>query len=84
MNIDEVYELCKIDKWFLNQIYEIIVAEKYISAEILNDNSLMKRIKSYGFSDKMIAHWLKVNENLANLKYIKQGSIWALRLVIMK
>lgn len=64
MNIDEVYELCKIDKWFLNQIYEIIVAEKYISAEILNDNSLMKRIKSYGFSDKMIAHWLKVNENL--------------------
>ncbi|MCX2716762.1 carbamoyl-phosphate synthase large subunit [Helicobacter sp. MIT 21-1697] len=64
MSIDEVYELCKIDKWFLHQIYEIVAMEKLISAEILNDNSLMKQIKSYGFSDKMIAHWLKVNENV--------------------
>lgn len=64
MNIDEVYELSKIDRWFLNEIYEIIATEKNITSEILNNVALMRQIKSYGFSDKMIAYWLKENEKL--------------------
>ncbi len=64
ISIDEMYELCKIDKWFLNEIKEIIDAENLIIGDILNNKALMKKIKSYGFSDKMIAFWLKENENL--------------------
>ncbi|WP_336524502.1 carbamoyl-phosphate synthase large subunit [Helicobacter japonicus] len=64
IDINEMYELCKIDKWFLNQIYEIVESEKDITAEILNNSTLMRRIKSYGFSDKMIAFLLKENDNL--------------------
>lgn len=64
IHIDEMHELCKIDKWFLKQIEEIVQAEKRINAEILNDSALMRSIKSYGFSDKMIAHWLKANDNV--------------------
>ncbi len=64
MSINEVHELSKIDRWFLNEIYEIIAAEKDITTEILSSPDLMRRIKSYGFSDKMIAYLLKSNENL--------------------
>lgn len=64
LSIDEIHELCKIDKWFLHQISEIIEAESHITTQILNDSALMRRIKSYGFSDKMIAFLLKRNDKL--------------------
>ncbi len=62
-SIDEVYELTNIDKWFLNQIKEIVDFEKEIDIEILNDEEKLRRAKSYGFSDKMIAKLIGVNEN---------------------
>ncbi|WP_334084394.1 carbamoyl-phosphate synthase large subunit [Helicobacter typhlonius] len=64
LSIDEIHELCKIDKWFLHQISKIIEAESHITTQILNDSALMRRIKSYGFSDKMIAFLLKRNDKL--------------------
>lgn len=64
MSIDEMHELCKIDKWFLHEIKEIVDSESSITSQILSDESLMRRIKSYGFSDKMIAHWLKHNDGM--------------------
>ncbi len=64
MSVDEIYELCKIDRWFLHQISEIIESKKLISIAILNNTTLMREIKSYGFSDKMIAYYLKENENI--------------------
>ena len=64
MSIEEMHELCKIDKWFLHEIKEIVDSESSITSQILSDESLMRRIKSYGFSDKMIAHWLKHNDGM--------------------
>ncbi|EEO23858.1 MULTISPECIES: carbamoyl-phosphate synthase large subunit [Helicobacter] len=64
MSIDEMHELCRIDKWFLHEIKEIVDSESSITSQILSDESLMRRIKSYGFSDKMIAHWLKHNDGM--------------------
>lgn len=64
MSIDEMHELCKIDKWFLHEIKEIVDSESGITSQILSDETLMRRIKSYGFSDKMIAHWLKHNDGM--------------------
>ena len=64
MSIEEMHELCKIDKWFLHEIKEIVDSESSITSQILSDEALMRRIKSYGFSDKMIAHWLKHNDGM--------------------
>nr|WP_317403185.1 carbamoyl-phosphate synthase large subunit [uncultured Helicobacter sp.] len=64
MSIEEMHELCKIDKWFLHEIKEIVDSESGITSQILSDEVLMRRIKSYGFSDKMIAHWLKHNDGM--------------------
>ena len=64
MSVDYIHELCKIDKWFLSQIQDIVLMENAITSEILSNKALMRKVKSYGFSDKMIAFWLKENENI--------------------
>ncbi|MCM8818450.1 MAG: carbamoyl-phosphate synthase large subunit, partial [Candidatus Omnitrophica bacterium] len=53
-NIDEIYELSKIDRWFINQIKEIIELEEEIKKKKLTF-SILKKAKEYGFSDKEIA-----------------------------
>lgn len=54
--IDEIYNLCKIDKWFLSNIKEIVDFEKEIekfkNREI--DYETMKKAKELGFSDRQI------------------------------
>lgn len=63
-NIDEIYKYTSIDPWFLNQIYEIVKFENKIDMDILNDEILLRKAKSMGFSDKMIAHLINLKDNL--------------------
>ncbi len=51
----EIYELTHIDPWFLEQIRQIIVKEKEITPESLNDAEKLFEVKRYGFSDKQLA-----------------------------
>ena len=60
--VDEIYDICQVDKWFLNQIKEIVDLEKEIKKEILNDEKLLRKAKTYGFSDKKIAELAKCTE----------------------
>ena len=62
--VDELYELCKIDKWFLTQIKELVEFEKQIDMDILNDEKMLRLAKSMGFSDKMIANLINAKDNL--------------------
>lgn len=62
--IDEVFELTKIDRYFLNQIYEIVKFEDCIDMDILNDENLLRKAKTMGFSDKMIALLVNEKDNL--------------------
>ncbi|MCR4942786.1 MAG: carbamoyl-phosphate synthase large subunit [Campylobacter sp.] len=64
LNIDEVHALSKIDPYFLNQIYEITEFEKCIDMDILNDENLLRKAKTMGFSDKMIAQLINLSDNL--------------------
>ncbi len=64
MSIDELYELCKIDKWYLNQFKEILELEKKLDMFALNDEKLLRLAKSYGFSDKKIAWLINKYDNL--------------------
>jgi carbamoyl-phosphate synthase large subunit len=58
-SIDEVFDLTKIDKWFLRNIQEIVNA----AAHLYNAAFPMERIKKLGFSDRQIAVRNKVAEN---------------------
>lgn len=63
MRIDEVYSLCKVDKWFLENIKQIIDMENEIKKgkrQIKKD--LLLRAKQYGFSDRQLANILSTDE----------------------
>jgi len=56
LGIDKIYEMTKIDRWFLHNIKEIIELEREISGrkgEISAE--LLKTAKQYGFSDRQLA-----------------------------
>ncbi|MBI5970611.1 MAG: carbamoyl-phosphate synthase large subunit [Deltaproteobacteria bacterium] len=59
MHVDDIYELTKIDRWFLNNLRDIVELEEGIywqsrRVEGLSPQ-LLRKAKENGFSDKMIA-----------------------------
>ncbi|UDG80527.1 carbamoyl-phosphate synthase large subunit [Candidatus Annandia pinicola] len=72
ISLNEVYNLTKIDKWFLSQIKDIIFTEKDIISKNIKDINykFLKYIKKKGFSDFRIAYLLQVKEKIIrNLRY---------------
>ncbi|MDQ7042896.1 MAG: carbamoyl-phosphate synthase large subunit [Sulfurimonas sp.] len=61
MSIDEMFDTCQIDHWFLYQISELIQKEVTITDKILFDAEIMRDVKVDGFSDKRIAQLIKKN-----------------------
>ncbi|MBC7318685.1 carbamoyl-phosphate synthase large subunit [Candidatus Bipolaricaulota bacterium] len=61
MSIDKVYELTKIDKFFLYKILKIIKFEKSLKRGGIDPKTL-KRAKRLGFSDKKIAQLTGLKE----------------------
>ena len=53
-----------MDRWFLEQIREIIEFEKRIDMDILSDKALLRKAKTMGFSDKKIAALVNEKDNL--------------------
>lgn len=69
--IDEIYNLCKIDRWFLSNIKEIVDFEKEIMKfkEKEIDYQTMKKAKELGFSDKQIGKLVGKSEiEIRNLR----------------
>ncbi|HEY8164471.1 MAG TPA: carbamoyl-phosphate synthase large subunit [Gemmatimonadaceae bacterium] len=55
MSIDEIYELTRIDPWFLSQMSELLNAEReYATLESLSADDI-RRMKRMGFSDRQLA-----------------------------
>ena len=63
LSIEDIYELSKIDRWFLYQIEEIVNFEEKIDLDILQNEELLRTAKTYGFSDKMIAKLINEKEH---------------------
>jgi carbamoyl-phosphate synthase large subunit len=61
-SIDEVYELTKIDRWFLRNIAEIVA-----ETECLKTKTLL-RAKKFGFSDRQLAVARSASENAIRSK----------------
>ncbi len=64
MSINDVFDLCKIDKWFLAQIQYIVVTEEKIAKEKITtlDKYKLKKYKKMGFADKRLAELLNCTE----------------------
>jgi carbamoyl-phosphate synthase large subunit len=60
MTVEEVHEICAIDRWFLQQLSELVEIELKLSATTLAkiEAPLMRQAKETGFSDALIAQLL--------------------------
>ncbi|MDB2562231.1 carbamoyl-phosphate synthase large subunit [Sulfurimonas sp.] len=63
MSIEEMYDTCAIDYWFLYQLQEMVESEKNITDKVLFDAQLMRNLKVDGFSDKRISQLILKNSN---------------------
>ncbi len=65
LSVDDIYALSHIDKWFLNQIKEIIDFEKQLQTKTLATitDCELEKAKKWGFSDKELARLLKTTED---------------------
>lgn len=75
MCVEEVQKWCKIDTYFLGEIAEIVALEKKISFEWLNHSESLRKLKIYGFSDRMLAFLVNKNEALE----LREEDIYTLR-----
>jgi carbamoyl-phosphate synthase large subunit len=54
IDLDELYQLTKIDPWFLYNVKEIVDCEAHIRQQVLTED-LLRLAKTYGFSDRRLA-----------------------------
>ena len=53
---EEIFNLTKIDPWFLRELEKIVAAERQVSAHGLpREAGALRRLKAMGFSDKRLA-----------------------------
>ena len=64
ISTEEIFGLCKVDPWFLDNIKDIVKLEAKIKSSSLDkmNRSLMRKAKEYGFSDKYLASLLNTKE----------------------
>ena len=63
MSVEEMFETCKVDHWFLYQMQEMIKAENAVTDKVLFDEQLMRDLKVDGFSDKRISQLILKNSD---------------------
>ncbi|MBV6501745.1 MAG: Carbamoyl-phosphate synthase large chain [Prosthecobacter sp.] len=80
-DVEKVFALTKIDRWFLRQIQEIVAASSDLpDTSDLSDQAL-RRAKKLGFSDVQLAHQTKTTQSAVRAARKKAGIIPTYRLV---
>jgi len=74
-SVGELHELCRIDPWFLTQFAELAESEAAITLETLHDAEQLRRLKTEGFGDAMIAAVINRHEGLS----LTENDIYAAR-----
>ncbi len=61
LSIEEIYDLTRIDPWFLHNLNQIVQMEKTLAGQSLKTLTpdLLHQAKEYGFSDVQLGHLLK-------------------------
>jgi carbamoyl-phosphate synthase large subunit len=65
MSVDEVYELTRIDPWFLSQMYSLVEEERAYAALPEVDERAVRRMKRRGFSDRQLGALRGESEEVA-------------------
>ncbi len=75
MDLEKVYDLTKIDRWFLHQIKEIVDEEERIKGVSFADvdAEYLKKLKQMGFSDRYLADIWGVDEKDVRDKRLELG-----------
>ncbi|CAN5132526.1 carbamoyl-phosphate synthase large subunit [soil metagenome] len=75
ISMKTIQNLTKIDKWFLEQIWELIEVEQEIEKYTLDTLpvSLMRTAKEKGYADRQIAHLVDCRESEVHLKRREMG-----------
>ena len=73
--LEEVYQLTKIDMWFLVQIKEIIDLELWLDTQKLEnlDKNTLYRLKQKGFSDRRLGYLLQCGDTAVRNKRRELG-----------
>ncbi|HZZ20734.1 MAG TPA: carbamoyl-phosphate synthase large subunit [Opitutaceae bacterium] len=81
--VEQIFDLTKIDPWFLHHLKEIHEMEDELGSKSLAsiDTALLRRAKEFGFSDAQIAHILKSDLNTVRSDRKKRGINTTFRLV---
>ncbi len=91
--VDEIFDLTKIDPWFLHQLREIYEMERELALHALPSVAaagdprpalplpLLRRAKQFGFSDAQLAHILKADFAVVRAERKKLGVATTYRLV---
>jgi carbamoyl-phosphate synthase large subunit len=77
ISLDRIYDTCKIDHWFLDQMLMIVEERHAISNTTMSALTVRqwRRAKRLGFSDAQLAHIWSVDENDVRLARIAAGVI---------
>lgn len=67
--VDQIHELTKIDKWFLEKLKHIIDIDEELKTKNINtlDKALFRKAKVYGFTDFQIARAVGLEDDLHNM-----------------
>ena len=80
-DLDEIFEVTKIDPWFLRQIREIVEEEQVLAKANPDDKALLHRAKQYGFSDYQLGLLWDMPEDAVRALRKKHGVLPCYRLV---
>jgi carbamoyl-phosphate synthase large subunit len=71
--VEQIFDLTKIDPWFLHQLREIHEMEETLALVTLAtiDTALLRRAKEFGFSDAQLAHLL--GSDLSEVRADRKG-----------
>ncbi len=83
LSIEEIFNLTKIDRWFLHQLRELHEMEQDLKKRTLAtlDATTLRRAKQFGFSDAQLAHFLKADFDAMRAHRKKAGIRTTYRLV---
>ena len=67
--VNQIHELTKIDRWFLNKLKHIIDIDEKLKRNNINtlDTDLLREAKVYGFTDFQVARALKLEKEYPNM-----------------
>jgi carbamoyl-phosphate synthase large subunit len=82
-DVDKIFDLTKIDPWFLHQLREIFEMELALKQQTLAtiDTDLLRRAKQFGFCDAQLAYLLRTELTAVRVERKKRGVATTYRLV---